>query len=66
MAADASISASSAGDLIMRQALTSASPETIGAVEAGHLAHVVDDEMARRLLDRERLPGGQVGAGAWR
>ncbi len=33
MAADASMSAISAGDLIMRQALTSASPETIGRLK---------------------------------
>ena len=32
-------------------------------IEAAHLADVVDDEMAGRVLDRERLTGGQVGAG---
>ena len=33
------------------------------AIEAGHLAHVVDDEVPGRVLDGERLPCGQAGAG---
>ena len=46
--------ASSAGDLCMRQALTRASPETIGRGVPEAFCHVIDDEIARRRLDGER------------
>ena len=56
--AAACMRAISAGDLIMRQALTMSSPETILRLKPETLLDVVDDEVAGRMLDGERPVGG--------